>query len=268
MQSSRCLRQRWLVAAVATLLPAVAAAAIFDSDGVPIWYEEHGAGEPVVLLHGFSQTLEMWEETGLLGALADKYRVIAVDLRGHGRSGKPHHPEAYGAEMGADIVRLLDHLGIGEAHLIGFSMGATVIGGLLTTDPSRVSTATLGSGFFSRWDEKEEEFARFTESRANTGERYPWEPENQDFDALAAVIRGFRHMDVADEEVAAITTPTVVVFGSLELQRSSEEDLRRFHSLPSSVRTIVIEGADHDRDRPAILEPEFLNAAIDLIEGR
>src|SRR5918998_677025 len=85
-----------------------------------------------------------WVRTGVLQALAARYRVIAMDARGHGRSGKPDDPARYGPEMGLDVVRLLDHLGIRRAHLVGYSMGAHIVAQLLVTHPERFLTATLG----------------------------------------------------------------------------------------------------------------------------
>lgn len=248
--------------------PALFAGEILENSGVQISYDERGAGEPIILLHGFSQTLHMWEEIGVAQSLARDHRVISVDLRGHGSSGKPHAPEDYGPKMGEDVIRLLDYLGIEKAHLIGFSMGSTIASRLLITHPNRVSTATLGSGYFPHWDEVEEDYARCTENRATTGERFPWEPPNQDLFALAAAIRGFRYMPVSDDDIAGISIPTVFVFGSLELEEFSSEDVRRWNNMPNSVRRVVIEGADHDEHRPAILEPAFLEAAIALIEGQ
>jgi len=69
--------------------------------------------------------------------------VIAIDARGHGKSGKPADAKAYGAEMGQDIVRLLDHLKIPRAHIVGFSMGAIIVGHLVTTNPDRFISATF-----------------------------------------------------------------------------------------------------------------------------
>ena len=90
----------------------------FDSAGVRIRYIEEGQGEPVVLVHGYTSNAEaQWARTGVLQALAGQYRVIAMDVRGHGRSGKPHDAAQYGPEMGLDILRLLDHLGIRRAHM-------------------------------------------------------------------------------------------------------------------------------------------------------
>src|SRR4051794_29727597 len=117
----------------------------FDSAGIPIHYVEQGAGEPVVLIHGYTVDLnEQWVATGVFPALATSYRTIALDARGHGLSDKPHERSAYGPEMGLDIVRLLDHLGIRRAHIVGYSMGAHIVAQLVTTHPDRFLTLTLG----------------------------------------------------------------------------------------------------------------------------
>jgi pimeloyl-ACP methyl ester carboxylesterase len=84
-----------------------------------------------------------WVDTGVLPNLATDHRVIAFDLRGHGKSDKPHEPRAYN-ELAQDAVRLLDHLGIAQAHIVGYSFGAVVVAKLLTTDAHRLLTATLG----------------------------------------------------------------------------------------------------------------------------
>jgi pimeloyl-ACP methyl ester carboxylesterase len=117
----------------------------FDSAGIRIRYIEEGWGEPVVLVHGYTSDAEaQWTRTGVLQALATRYRVIALDARGHGHSGKPHDPAQYGPEMGFDILRLLDYLDITRAHIVGYSMGAHIVAQLVTTHPERFLTATLG----------------------------------------------------------------------------------------------------------------------------
>ena len=111
----------------------------FDSNGVNIRYVERGAGEAVVLLHGVGGSLDTsWTQTGRFQELAADYRVIAFDARGHGKSGKPHDPKQYGREMGLDVIRLLDHLGITRAHIVGYSMGGMITSQLLTLHPDPV----------------------------------------------------------------------------------------------------------------------------------
>ncbi len=96
----------------------------FDSQGVRIHYVISGpaSGAPVVLIHGFAASNSMWD--GVRAALASMYRVIAMDCRGHGASGKPHEPSAYGIEMVNDVTRLLDHLKIARAHVSGIQWAA------------------------------------------------------------------------------------------------------------------------------------------------
>ncbi len=120
--------------------------AYFDSDGVQIYFEEHGKGEPVVLVHGFASRAEHnWGAMNWFTTLAAHYRVVALDCRGHGKSGKPHDPAAYGGEtMGDDVIRLMDHLGIKRTLIMGYSMGGRIVTGLLMLHPERLRAAVLG----------------------------------------------------------------------------------------------------------------------------
>src|SRR5205085_2785653 len=116
------------VLVVCCLVPRAVDAAdgVFDSNGVKIRYVTEGKGEPVVLIHGWMGDSSMWgrDSSGNTQLkAADGFQVIALDCRGHGKSDKPHDPTQYGPEMAADVVRLLDHLKIEKAHLIGYSMG-------------------------------------------------------------------------------------------------------------------------------------------------
>lgn len=232
---------------------------------VETYFIDHGSGEPVVLVHGFSQTHAAWLQTPLYEDLVRDHRVIAVDLRGHGASDKPHDPTAYGPNLSSDLVRLLDHLDIDKAHFVGFSLGANVVGDVVVSSPERVHTATMGSGFFTTWDESEEDFAKLIERREASGERYPWEPDNQDFRALAAVIRGAKYSAISPEKFASISTPTLIVFGSVEIEHMPELQKQQLESLPSTVKVLIIVGADHDSPKAAILSPEFAQAVRDWI---
>lgn len=99
-------------------------------DGTEIYYEVHGAGPPVLFIHGLGSSSRDWELQ--TPAFARRYRVILVDLRGHGRSQKP--PGPYSMRMFAhDIGNLLDHLDIGRAAVIGLSLGG-MVGFQLTLD--------------------------------------------------------------------------------------------------------------------------------------
>src|SRR5438132_5614676 len=101
------------------LLEMALASAFFLSNGVKMHYVTAGTGEPVVLIHGWSSSAQMWRP--LIDDLSKDHRVIALDCRGHGESDKPHDPSKYGMEMANDVVRLLDRLKIKKAHIAGYS---------------------------------------------------------------------------------------------------------------------------------------------------
>jgi pimeloyl-ACP methyl ester carboxylesterase len=113
--------------------------------GVRIHYQVEGAGPPLVLLHGFNGNLERWYESGYVEPLQHDYHLILIDARGHGASDKPHERTAYAWPIPvADVVAVLDHLQIPQAHVLGYSMGGEVCFGLAKYAPTRVISLTLG----------------------------------------------------------------------------------------------------------------------------
>jgi pimeloyl-ACP methyl ester carboxylesterase len=116
-----------------------------DVNGVKIHYFVAGKGEPVVLIHGLRSSAMMnWGLPGIFSPLAKDHQVIALDLRGHGQSDKPENEAAYGLEMVEDIARLMDHLHVQKAHILGYSMGGIVALKFLTKHPNRALSAVLG----------------------------------------------------------------------------------------------------------------------------
>jgi pimeloyl-ACP methyl ester carboxylesterase len=113
----------------------------FKSDGVKIDYVDEGEGEPILLIHGFASNATVnWRDPGWIEALTKAgRRVVALDNRGHGKSEKLYEPDRYGAPaMAEDAVRLLDHLGIGRADVMGYSVGARIAAFLVLAHPQRV----------------------------------------------------------------------------------------------------------------------------------
>jgi pimeloyl-ACP methyl ester carboxylesterase len=140
-----------------------------DSNGVRIHYTDEGTGVPVVLLHGlgFSANLQ-WREGGQRDTLLKHYRVIALDNRGHARSDKPHDPKQYGNEMSEDLARLLDHLKIEKAHIVGYSLGGFITLKFVATHPERVLSATMCA---AGWQQPVPESLAFAEGVAQEFER-------------------------------------------------------------------------------------------------
>ena len=119
----------------------------FDYGGVEIANLDEGQGDPVLLIHGFASNVATnWVDTGWVRTLTDAgYRVIAFDNRGHGKSAKLYSTDDYGAPlMAEDARRLLDHLEISRADVIGYSMGARISAFLAMAHPARVRSLVFG----------------------------------------------------------------------------------------------------------------------------
>jgi pimeloyl-ACP methyl ester carboxylesterase len=112
-------------------------------NGLQLYYEIHGTGRPLVLLHGGLMTIELnWAP--LLAPLAESRRVIAVELQGHGHTADTDRPISIEA-LASDVVALLDHLEIGEADLFGFSLGGLVAYAVALGEPDRVGKLIVAS---------------------------------------------------------------------------------------------------------------------------
>jgi pimeloyl-ACP methyl ester carboxylesterase len=95
-----------------------------QSGDVRIHYEVEGSGEPLLLVHGYTWDLRGWYDLGYADRLKRKQRLILIDSRGHGRSGKPHEPEAYAMQRRVgDILRVLDALKLDKIRYLGWSRG-------------------------------------------------------------------------------------------------------------------------------------------------
>ena len=249
----------------------------FDSAGVRIRFVERGTGEPVVLVHSYGGDLDSeWIATGVIEALAQAYRVIAFDVRGHGESDKPHDPKAYGVETAWDIARLLDHLGIEKAHVVGYSGGAHSVAQLLTLAPQRFITATLGGAAGRRkWTAEDDrrteiESQEMDEGRLDSqivrlrapGSRLPTAEEMQataerflagkDRHALAAMRRSNKAQVVSPEAMAAVRVPVLGIVGNRDPYHASFEELKK---LMPDLEVVVLDGATHIS---ATAHPDFI----------
>lgn len=256
----------------------------FDSNGVQIRYVEEGSGAPVVLVHGYGSSIEgNWIDTGVFANIANDHRVIALDNRGHGKSGKPHDVKAYGNEASEDVVRLMDHLKIQRAHIVGYSMGGMIVIKMLTTHPDRFLTATLGGmGLRQRVSADDEKRAVETEQGDFRGLILATWPADQppptdevmrqqsqaiiargnDPVALAQVVRGFRGLAVTAAQMSAVGVPTQAVVGSADPYLAAVKDLNA--AMPS-LKVTVVDGATHAGDRGTPRRPEFVKGIREFI---
>jgi pimeloyl-ACP methyl ester carboxylesterase len=247
----------WVIAVAVLLQHPVSGSGqeFFESQGIQIRYVDEGSGEPVILLHGYTGRLEGWSRAGVSDALLRDYRVIRMDARGHGESGKPHDPGAYGAEMALDVIRLMDHLGLQRAHLVGYSMGARLIGYLVAHRPESLITATFGgSPPRQKWDASEEaRAARFIASVEQRG-RDADPDDGQDYTALAAIPRSWSDQVVSPSALRATQVPILAIVGDEDPRLPGVTALE---SLIPGLILVVVEGADHGE---TMSRPEFAQA--------
>jgi pimeloyl-ACP methyl ester carboxylesterase len=247
----------------------------FSSDGVRIAYIDAAqAGDPILLIHGFASNhavnwvFPQWVKT-LTGA--DR-RVIAFDSRGHGQSEKLYRPEDYTvAVMAEDACRLLDHLGIVRADVMGYSMGARIATVLALSHPERmrslvlggisdklVSSAGLGPEIAeamevpSATDLKDEGAKMF---------RVFAEATRSDLKALAACARGAR-LKLSAAELGRLHLPVLVAVGTKD---EIAGDPRRLAALIPAARALQIPDRDHNR---SVGDPVFKKAVLGFLESR
>lgn len=111
-----------------------------ENDGVKIYWEEHGRGEPLLLIMGLGYTLDMWHRN--LPALSERYRTIVFDNRGLGKSDVPPGPYST-SDMAADAIAVLDDAGVDKAHVLGASLGGLIAEELVLGHPHRVKSLIL-----------------------------------------------------------------------------------------------------------------------------
>ncbi len=211
--------------------------ASFKHGEVEIAFLDEGAGEPIVLVHGFASTKEVnWVNPGWVATLTGAgRRAIALDNRGHGASSKLYEPSAYhSATMTEDVRALLDHLSIERADVMGYSMGARIAALLAVNHPKRVRSVVLG-GLGIRLVKGvglSETIADALEARSLADVSDPTdrsfrsfaEQTKSDLKALAACMRGSRQT-LSREQVAGIRVPVLVAVGTEDKVAGSAQEL-------------------------------------------
>ena len=236
-----------------------------DVNSLHLYYEIHGEGTPIVLLHGGVLTIDL-NFAGLIPVLAKRHHVIALEAQGHGRTADVARPITP-ANMATDVVALLDHLGLERAHILGHSMGAATALELAVNHPGRVlsivpiSATVRPDGMHSDFLSPE---AMATSTRMpgaddfvamkSTYERLSPTPDQFDaflarMSASAADLVGW-----SDEQLAGVTSPVLLVQGDHDF--GTVEHAALMHQLIPGSRLAILPGTTHMQvtSRVAILD--------------
>ncbi|GGF36971.1 alpha/beta fold hydrolase [Subtercola lobariae] len=257
-------------------------------DNTRIAFTEAGApgGIPLVLVHGSGLSRAIWRGLGYVSALRDEYRLLLVDLRGHGLSGKPHSQEAYRMELVvADLLAVYEAARVEQAHYFGYSFGARAGFSLAEQHPERLLSfisaggsyrspaGSVGKLFFENYDEAlgVGGMRAFLDGWA-AASGHEIDPATtaafmaNDATAIRAYFRQVEaELGITAERLAGVSTPTLLLAGTDDRQRYLDSE--RAAVLMPHATFLGLPGRDHGTTlRPAagVIEPvrEFL-AAVD-----
>ena len=216
-------------------------------NGLQLYYETRGSGRPLVLLHGGLMTIDL-NFRPLLESLAASRQVIAVELQGHGHTADTDRPMTINA-LGDDVVALLDHLGIAEADLFGYSLGGLVAYAVALGAPTRVGKLIVASADPHRPPGRES---------TPLGDRMPTPadfqamrdaydavaPDPAHFDEFAAKTSAMVHEFPGwTDELRSLQAPTLLIFGDRDF--SPLPDVAETFELLPDVQLAVLPGTTH-----------------------
>ncbi|GAA1319289.1 alpha/beta fold hydrolase [Pseudonocardia xinjiangensis] len=221
-------------------------------NGLRMYYEIHGSGRPLILLHGGMLTIDL-SFGRVLPALAEQHQAIAVELQGHGHTGDIDRPLQLDL-LADDVVALMDHLGLERADLCGFSLGGLVATELVVRHPERVDRLVLAATHFRPdgyhpeiLDPRQDsprlptaaDFAEMQQAYAAVA------PDPGHFEAFLEkaqpLVSDFRGW--SDEQLRAITAPTLLVIGDTDFVRREHADA--IQALLPDARLVVLPDCTH-----------------------
>jgi len=255
--------------------------ATFRSGGLTLAFDDirpaEGERGAVVLAHGFATNrAENWRRLGWYGAFERKgYRIVALDLRGHGDSDKPHEAAAYGrAEMAGDIIALMDHLELRGVDLMGYSMGSHLCLTAALADPGRIANLILGGvgarmlnggeagtpGAMTMAQAMRADDPSMVVEPTLRGFRQFADNQGEDRLALAACSEG-ASVPLEAEDLMRLAMPAAVIAGSRDEIAGDPQVLA--DAIPGA-RCVAVPACDHFSAIPHAL---FKAAVFDFLEG-
>jgi pimeloyl-ACP methyl ester carboxylesterase len=230
-----------------------------ETNGLSLYYEDQGAGEPLVLLHGGLGSGEMF--AAVAPALAAERRVLLVDLQGHGRTADADRPFSV-ESMADDVAGLIEHLG-GSADVLGYSLGGEVALRLAIQHPERVRNLVLVSIAFKRSGSHPEVLDAMDQMTPELAEMLKHSPvyelyariapRPEDFGTMVAKTSELLKVDYDwTAEVAELTARTLLVFADADSVRPAHIS-KFFGLLGGGLRDAGWDGSDQPSNRLAVL---------------
>lgn len=220
-------------------------AAAWDSRGTvktsggELHYRVSGMGKPLLLLHGYSGYGQQWQS--LLDEFIDDYKVIAVDLPGHGQSSKLQSSFVV-ADGAKDMWQLMDHLNVDQVHGVGYSAGGMILLKMALLEPSRMRAMVLASSAFSVLEERPRgQFEKLPEMYRKDLLRN----HKGDLDKIRAILSAKFVADMNVAELKSLKTPTLLVSGDRDDSFPLPVVVKTYMALPAA-RLWVVPGVGHE----------------------
>lgn len=246
----------------------------FQNGAVEIAYLDEGEGDPILLVHGFASSKNVnWVYPTWVSELRrNGRRVVALDNRGHGESEKLYDPAQYSIpDMAGDIIALMDHLGIAQADIMGYSLGSRMTAWLGRSQPQRLRSAILGGIGMTMIEGggPGENVAQALEAPSLEDVTDPVgrtfrafaDQTRSDRLALAACMRGSRGL-MSREEAAGISVPVLIAVGTTDEVAGSAAGLAKI--IPGS-EVLDIPNRDHMR---AVGDKVYKAGVVDFLSRR
>jgi len=249
-----------------------------DVNGCAVAFSDQGAGDAMVLVHGFAASAyENWERSGWVQMLLRAgRRVVALDLPGHGESGKPYDTASYSIDRFADaVLAVTDHLALKKPDIVGFSLGARVTLAVLARRPERYLLGVLcgvgGTLLESR--EARVQIGLAAAFEAASADDVPSglarqfrqfaETQGQDLKALAACARAFdgASMEWTPAALSQVPNECLVIAGARDELAGPAPELAR---LLGHARGVQVPGCGH---MDCLTQPMFKAAVMDFLAG-
>ncbi|MEP7317612.1 MAG: alpha/beta hydrolase [Panacibacter sp.] len=233
-------------------------------DSTKIYYEVKGNGYPVILVHGFIVNGESWKKTEVYKDLINAgYKVISMDLRGNGKSDKPHIDEAYANDAEAkDIIGLATELGIKQYNVIGYSRGSIITARLLVLD-QRINKAVMGgmgTDFTTpEWPRRKMFYRALIGDTVKELEGMVKYVKESGLDQLALAYLQKEQPSTSKEVLAKVQQPVLVICGDKDSDNGSARELAKL--FPHAVFAQV--PGDHGG---ALATKEFAENVFDFFE--
>ena len=213
-------------------------------NGLKMYYEIHGTGAPLVLIHGGGSTIQT-SFTKILPLLARDHKVIAVELQAHGHTNDRNGPESFEQDAD-DVAALLEYLKISKAHFLGFSNGGNTVMQIAMRHPAIADKLVIVSSFYKR-DGMLPGF--FEGMQGATLENMPallktyYLQINNDHKALQTMFnkdkeRMLHFKDWSDEDLASIKSPSLIIAGDKDVV-TPEHTMKMSHIIPNAQLVIL-----------------------------